>query len=129
MARLSVSFIAGLILFPGLGSLNPVVAGDGDVDYSAPYITVDPETGQLITVNPGPELKLHAPQTTSDSAAEASGDSGAMSDSSAADPGAGSGPGDFPATSPVVPLIVLAGIAVLSLLAYRYRGQGKISDA
>ena len=36
-----------------------VLAGDGDVDYSAPYITVDPETGQLVTKNPGPKLKSH----------------------------------------------------------------------
>jgi len=38
------------------GSAN---AGDGDVNYSAPYIIFDPETGKLITVNPGPELRMH----------------------------------------------------------------------
>ncbi|NIN35095.1 MAG: hypothetical protein GTO60_08430 [Gammaproteobacteria bacterium] len=27
-------------------------AYDGDVDYSAPYITVDPETGKLVTIDP-----------------------------------------------------------------------------
>jgi len=28
------------------------LAYDGDVDYSAPYLTVDPETGKLVTVDP-----------------------------------------------------------------------------
>jgi len=37
----------------------PAVASDGDVDYSTPYITVDPVTGQLVTKNPGPKLKAH----------------------------------------------------------------------
>jgi len=37
------------------------MATDGDVDYSSPYITVDPETGQLVTKNPGPRLKTHTP--------------------------------------------------------------------
>jgi len=36
-----------------------IMAGDGDVSYTSPYITVDPATGKLITVNPGPELKMH----------------------------------------------------------------------
>lgn len=27
-------------------------AYDGDVDYMAPYLTVDPETGKLVTVDP-----------------------------------------------------------------------------
>jgi hypothetical protein len=39
------------------------VASDGDVNYVSPYITVDPETGKLITVNPGPELKVHKNNT------------------------------------------------------------------
>jgi len=30
-------------------------AYDGDVDFSAPYLTVDPETGKLITVDPTKE--------------------------------------------------------------------------
>ena len=27
-------------------------AYDGDVDYNAPYLTVDPETGKLVTIDP-----------------------------------------------------------------------------
>ena len=34
-------------------------AVDGDVVYSAPYIWVNPETGEIETVNPGPRLKNH----------------------------------------------------------------------
>lgn len=33
-------------------SLMPALAYDGDVDFSAPYMTLDPETGKLITVDP-----------------------------------------------------------------------------
>ena len=32
---------------------------DGDLQYSAPYIWVNPETGQIETVNPGPQPKKH----------------------------------------------------------------------
>jgi hypothetical protein len=39
--------------------MNEGLAIDGDVEYSAPYIMVDPETGQIVTVNPGPRLKAH----------------------------------------------------------------------
>jgi hypothetical protein len=47
------------VLLAGMGVTGIAAAGDGDVDYSAPYITVDPETGQLVTRNPGPKLKMH----------------------------------------------------------------------
>jgi hypothetical protein len=33
-------------------SLTQALAYDGDVDFSAPYMTLDPETGKLITVDP-----------------------------------------------------------------------------
>ena len=42
------------------------LAIDGDVVYSAPYIMVDPETGQIVTVNPGPKLKAHEVMVTND---------------------------------------------------------------
>jgi hypothetical protein len=51
MLQMAVS----LILLSGVAR-----ATDGDVDYSSPYITVDPKTGQVITVNPGPRLKTHS---------------------------------------------------------------------
>ena len=38
------------------------LAYDNDVDYSAPYLTVDPETGQLVTVDPKQGTKTpHSP--------------------------------------------------------------------
>jgi len=57
---------------------QPATASDGDVDYSSPYITVDPKTGQLVTRNPGPRLKTHSmdmgSETTADSVAALTGD-------------------------------------------------------
>jgi len=41
------------------GLAYSVSATDGDVVYSAPYIWVNPDTGQIETVNPGPRLKAH----------------------------------------------------------------------
>lgn len=58
MSRLMVFFLLQTILSAVMWS-QQVHATDGDVDYSAPYITVDPETGQLVTRNPGPRLKAH----------------------------------------------------------------------
>lgn len=46
-------------------------ATDGDVQYSAPYIWVNPETGQVETVNPGPTLKTHPVMEDENVAAEA----------------------------------------------------------
>jgi hypothetical protein len=53
--RLMVILIASVCVL----SINQGLAIDGDVEYSAPYIMVDPETGQIVTVNPGPRLKAH----------------------------------------------------------------------
>lgn len=55
----SKSLVITLIVIAGVLSINDVLAIDGDVEYSAPYIMVDPETGQIVTVNPGPRLKAH----------------------------------------------------------------------
>ena len=38
-------------------------AYDGDVDYSAPYVTIDPETGKLVTIDPKAQTKT--PHATS----------------------------------------------------------------
>jgi hypothetical protein len=43
---------------------HSTMAIDGDVVYSAPYIMVDPDTGQIVTVNPGPRLKAHEAMPT-----------------------------------------------------------------
>lgn len=39
-------------LHAGSISMNIARAYDGDIDYSAPYVTLDPKTGKLITVDP-----------------------------------------------------------------------------
>lgn len=68
---------------------QPVSATDGDVDYSSPYITVDPKTGQLVTRNPGPRLKTHSmdmgSEKTADSVAALTADT-ATQDSATATP-------------------------------------------
>ena len=58
-----------LVIITWYLSSHPSLAIDGDVEYSAPYIMVDPETGQIVTVNPGPRLKAHEimPATNPDS--------------------------------------------------------------
>lgn len=61
MNRYFKVFIFQIAVIAGLLSAGITLASDGDVNYSAPYITVDPETGKLITVNPGPKLKVHEP--------------------------------------------------------------------
>jgi len=61
MQRRVLVFVFEIAVLAGLLTVSNALASDGDVDYSAPYITVDPETGQLITVNPGPQLKVHPP--------------------------------------------------------------------
>ncbi len=48
-----------IFAFASVLHINVGHAIDGDVEYSAPYIMVDPETGQIVTVNPGPRLKAH----------------------------------------------------------------------
>jgi len=48
-----------------------VSATDGDVVYSAPYIWVNPDTGQIETVNPGPRLKAHEAVVASETAESA----------------------------------------------------------
>jgi hypothetical protein len=52
----SVYFVSVLSV---IGS-NNAYAADGDVTYGAPYLWVNPETGELETINPGPQLKTHA---------------------------------------------------------------------
>jgi hypothetical protein len=49
----SANFLmAWLIIFISVFLTTELSAYDGDVDYSAPYITVDPETGKLVTIDP-----------------------------------------------------------------------------
>jgi len=66
-----VSFHRFLIItLTGMLIVPVVFAVDGDVDYAAPYLWVDPETGQVSTVNPGPQPKVHL-ETAGDSRTKA----------------------------------------------------------
>ena len=102
-----------------------VSASDGDVDYTAPYITVDPATGQLVTRNPGPHLKSH-PQDMSAPAETktANTDVTAVANQPAAD---GSGKLSVPAkqltgTVSIITIIV-AGMIVGGVLLVRRKRQ------
>lgn len=46
-----VVYFLTAVLFTGL-SAQLAYAYDGDVDYLAPYVTLDPESGKLVTVDP-----------------------------------------------------------------------------
>lgn len=109
--RLALCALCGTVLLPGVAG-----ASDGDVDYSAPYITVDPETGELITVNPGPRPVMH------DMAAAQERDSGRAQPAGSVDAEAGTnspqtGAGLFVFVAAVVGL----GAAALFALSRRVR--------
>jgi len=60
---ISIFFVTAVcILATGAG--RDGYAYDGDVDFSAPYMTLDPETGKLITVDPtqNPVPPVQSPQ-------------------------------------------------------------------
>jgi hypothetical protein len=114
-------FISILLI---LGLPFPGIATDGDVTYSAPYIWVNPETGQVEMKNPGPQPKTHPNIATQASVANVM----------AAEEGEGSGAGHAAQTegdatahvNPVHPLIVFAGmIASLSLIVVMGRSTSK----
>ncbi|NNE37311.1 MAG: hypothetical protein HKN08_03315 [Gammaproteobacteria bacterium] len=94
------------------GLALPVFATDGDVVYSAPYIWVNPETGQIETVNPGPRLKTHEAMPATETAESAN--PGFMaSEASGASTGTGESDSEAVAhTSIIHPIIVLIGMAV-----------------
>jgi hypothetical protein len=57
--------LLAMVACTGLISIG-VHAYDGDVDYMAPYLTVDPETGKLVTIDPRAETKtVHEASTDS----------------------------------------------------------------
>ena len=48
----SIVVIGVIIMLPSTS-----IAYDGDVDFNAPYLTVDPETGKLVTIDPKTQTK------------------------------------------------------------------------
>ena len=115
MQRRVLAFIFEIAVLAGLLSVSNVLASDGDVDYSAPYITVDPATGQLITVNPGPQLKVHPP-VTADSATDVAANSPDAGSSLPQEVAAGSAkqqPGLFAIVSAIFAVVLLSAVILV----------------
>ncbi len=104
-------FITSLVILLMSGLSLPLWATDGDVVYSAPYIWVNPETGQIETVNPGPRLKAHEAMASSEDAGSAAGEVMA-SEAGSTQMDAAESEGHAEAHIPIMhPIIVLIGIA------------------
>ncbi len=116
-----------IAVLAGLLSVTNVLASDGDVDYSAPYITVDPETGQLITVNPGPRLKVHPP-VTSDPTVDVAANSLDAPSTAPQDIAAGNAnqqPGLFSIVSTIATVILISAV----ILVFRSGKKRKTASA
>jgi len=122
--RNNIVLLLSTLVLSGLLLTTNAIAGDGDVDYSAPYIMVDPQTGKLVTVNPGPELRMHseasADQTTmtpagSDATMATLPGSGNLSPSLEPEPGG----------SMVIPIIIaiMASVVIGVVMLIRKRKQ------
>lgn len=113
MIRFGVKASKLIILFLAYGSLlfiHQALAIDGDVEYSAPYIMVDPETGQIVTVNPGPRLKAH--ETPQEMAAQETTQAGATALSATRSEGAlqneiSTSPDTLPVTIAVLACLIM----------------------
>lgn len=67
-----------------------VNAYDGDVDYSAPYLTVDPETGKLVTIDPRAEEAQQQSQAQHQATGSTSGSEATIMDgTTTGNPGSG----------------------------------------
>ena len=98
-----VYLLSGLALLIITGG-NYSFAYDGDVDFSAPYLTLDPETGKLVTIDPTAETapaQPHAAQSVPASTSN-SGDN-AIAESTATQ------------TFPVSALVAIVIIALITL--------------
>ncbi len=104
-------FITSLVIMLVSGLSLPLWATDGDVVYSAPYIWVNPETGQIETVNPGPRLKSHEAMASSE-AAEPAADGTMAAEATGSQMATETTAGHAEAHTPIMhPIIVLIGIA------------------
>lgn len=126
--RTALFLIASILLSLAPGFAGPAFAGDGDVDYSAPYITLDPETGELVTVNPGPQLKSHADPRSESSAQTADADTANVAGESA-DAGAQGIAGETGSGLHPAVFGVLGAVVLLSAVVFFLRGQGRTRDA
>lgn len=109
-----IPLLVSVLLLSGLPFT--VSAVDSDVVYSAPYIWVDPETGEVEMRNPGPQPKAHPDMSTEMPEAPASMVMAAEESES--------GPGDHASGAEAAahinllhPMIVLAGmIATITVI-------------
>ncbi|NNE38731.1 MAG: hypothetical protein HKN08_10545, partial [Gammaproteobacteria bacterium] len=98
--------------------------------YSAPYIWVNPETGQIETVNPGPRLKAHEAMASSETAESAATETMA-SEGAGAQMAEGESAGHAEAHTPIMhPLIVLIGMAaIVAVMVGMARKTAKLQDS
>ena len=118
-------------------STGSVYSYDGDVDYSAPYVTLDPKTGKLITVDPkkDPAAMQQAQQTqhpatvssdaaTSTPAADTANSGGNVA-SISTEADATTAPARTPTTAV---LIAIAAIVIIGLFVAISRRKSVIPD-
>jgi len=107
------AYIYHVVLIVGILSAGAALAADGDVVYSAPYISVDPETGKLVTINPGPQMKMHDAQVPGlDTAVN---DPATVNTAIAGSPSVGS-PDNIITEAQGMPLSTIAGATLLAFI-------------
>jgi cobalamin biosynthesis Mg chelatase CobN len=115
------------------------IAYDGDVDYNAPYLTVDPETGKLVTIDPKAQTKTPHPTTAPTSTSQTQSTTvdtpptqtgQVMTQTSAAN--AGMAPTGQPESTAGTGLPVIAGIVVslivVSFLLFSKRKKAAVTS-
>lgn len=118
------------VLCAGLLSVNIARSYDGDVDYSAPYVTLDPETGKLITVDPKQQPATAQQQHSStdpNAALSTSADTTAAADSTATASDTTAGQSNGSSGNSVI-IAIAAIVAVAVVVAIARRKPGNTSD-
>ena len=112
-----------IVLYAGMFSASVVQGYDGDVDYSAPYVTLDPETGKLITVDPRQEqaaaaaAQQHAATATDSTASTPAIPANTdMVTTTAVPTSAGSGPEQQTAAPGTTVFAAIAGIVLIGVI-------------
>ena len=130
-ANLAKKFVATILIAASTSIFSQAAnAYDGDVDYNAPYLTVDPETGKLVTIDPKTQTTTPH-QQSADTAATTTGapeDSQAqagslMSQTSATNPSNTSGVQSESAARSTMPVIigVIITLIIISFVFFSNR--------
>ncbi len=123
--------LAGVLTASAL-STGPVYSYDGDVDYSAPYVTLDPKTGKLITVDPkkdpaAMEQAQHQATVSADATATPAADT-ANSGGSVASISTGASTTPVPARAPDTSVfIAVAAIVIIGLFVAITRRKSAVT--